>query len=140
MSAIGLRMDEMTVLDLFSGSGALGLEVLSRGASSVVFVEHGRRALQVIRANIDVLGAQAECAVIEDDVFRYLGGNRDVFDVALADPPYRTKASARLVSCFLEKPFARQLWLEHRWGEDIDTPDVARTRRYGDTALTTLTA
>ncbi len=139
MSAMGGHMDKITVLDLFSGSGALGLETLSRGASSAVFVEQDRGALRIVRANIELLDASDKCMVVEDDVFHYLDGNRKVFDVALADPPYGTAASVKLVSFFLQKPFARELWLEHRWGEELDTDDVARTRRYGDTAVTTFT-
>ena len=138
MSAMGGSMDKITVLDLFSGTGALGLEALSRGASSAVFVEHDRGALSILRGNIELLGAWDKCMVVEDDVFHYLDGNREVFDLALADPPYGTSASVSLVSFFLQKPFARELWLEHRWGEELGTPDIARTRRYGDTALTTL--
>ena len=140
MSAMGGDMDEITVLDLFSGSGALGLEALSRRASSAVFVEQDRGALRILRANIELLGAWDKCMVVEDDVFHYLDGNREVFDVALADPPYGTAASVSLVSFFLQKPFAHELWLEHRWGEELAPDDVARTRRYGDTALTTITS
>ena len=140
MSAMGGNMDKITVLDLFSGSGALGLETLSRGASSAIFVEQDRGALRILRTNIELLGARDKCMVVEDDVFHYLDGNRKVFDVALADPPYGTAASVGLVSFFLQKPFAQELWLEHRWGEEFDMTDVARTRRYGDTALTTFTA
>ena len=140
MSALGGDMDEITVLDLFSGSGALGLEALSRRASSAVFVEQDRGALRILRANIELLGAWDKCMVVEDDVFHYLDGNREVFDVALADPPYGTAASVSLVSFFLQKPFAHELWLEHRWGEELAPDDVARTRRYGDTALTTITS
>ena len=137
---MGGDMDKITVLDLFSGSGALGLEALSRRASSAVFVEQDRGALRILRANIELLGAWDKCMVVEDDVFHYLDGNREVFDVALADPPYGTAASVSLVSFFLQKPFAHELWLEHRWGEELAPDDVARTRRYGDTALTTITS
>ena len=140
MSAIGVSMDGITVLDLFSGSGALGLEALSRGASRAIFVEHAKSALHVLRTNIGALCAQDKCTVIGDDVFRYLDRNSTVFDIALADPPYGTTASFSLVSEFFDKPFARELWLEHPWGEAIDYPGTTRTRRYGDTALTTLTA
>lgn len=140
MSAIGRSIDGMTVLDLFSGSGALGLEALSRGACRAIFVEHARSALRVLRANIELLGVHDECTVIDDDVFRYLDRNHTVFDIAFADPPYGTTASFCLVSEFYDKPFARELWLEHPWGEALDYPGTARTRRYGDTALTTLTA
>lgn len=140
MSALGGRVEGARVLDLFAGSGALGLEALSRGAASVVFVERARGALGVLRANIDLLGAGSECTVLEGDVFRFLGQVSEPFDVALADPPYAKGEAVRLVQAYRAQPFARELWLEHPWREDLPLPDEARTRRYGDTALTTLTS
>lgn len=140
MSALGSDIVGARVLDLFAGSGALGLEALSRGASSVVFVERARGALGVLRANIDLVGASAECTVVPKDVFRFLGQNTERFDVAFADPPYGEGAAARLVRTFRTHPFANELWLEHPFREALPLPSDARTRRYGDTALTTLTA
>ncbi|NQU41367.1 MAG: 16S rRNA (guanine(966)-N(2))-methyltransferase RsmD [Lentisphaerae bacterium] len=76
-------------LDLYAGSGAVGLEALSRGASEVVWVEQDRRALSVLRANVADLGHGAG-QVVADDVIRFLGrvAGRGVFDVVYADPPY----------------------------------------------------
>jgi len=140
MSAVGSTVVGGRVLDLFAGSGALGLETLSRGAESVVFVERARGALGVLRANIELLGAQEECIVVDRDVFRFLGGAVDDFDLALADPPYQDGAAARLVERYVDDPFARELWLEHPWREKLPLPEGSRTRRYGDTALSTITA
>jgi len=140
MSALGGRVEGARVVDLFAGSGALGLEALSRGAASVVFVERARGALAALRANIQLLDAGAECTVVERDVFRFLGSLDEPFDLALADPPYEGGAAARLVQVFLAEPFARELWLEHPWREHLPLPDDARTRRYGDTALTSVPA
>jgi len=140
MSALGGHIEGARVVDLFAGSGALGLEALSRGAASVVFVERARGALGVLRANIALLGAEAESAVVERDVFRYLGSLGEPFELAFADPPYAEDSAARLARRFEEEPFARELWLEHPWRERLPLPGDARTRRYGDTALTTLTA
>ncbi len=139
MSAMGGRFDGLRILDLFSGSGALGLETLSRGAAHVVFVEKARGALRVIEANVEALDAAERCTVVGRDVFRYLPEVRELFDLALADPPYGSGDAARLVGLYSATPFARELWLEHPWRESLDTPDHAQTRRYGDTALTTLT-
>ena len=139
MSALGEAVSGARVVDLFAGSGALGLEALSRGASSVVFVERARSALKVLRGNVDLLGALPECCVVEGDAFQYLKDPARYFDLALADPPYRGGAAQRLVERFVEAPFAKALWLEHPWREDLPLPEVARTRRYGDTALTTIT-
>jgi len=140
MSALGDRIEGARVLDLFAGSGALGLEALSRGADSVVFVERARSTGEILRANVDLLGATAQCRVVEKDVFRFLDSNRERFDLAFADPPYAKGAAQRLVGEFVRDPFARELWLEHPWRETLELPGVTRTRRYGDAALTTLTA
>ncbi len=140
MSALGARVVDAVVWDLFAGSGALGLEALSRGARRVVFVERARTALAVLRANIALLGAESESVVVADDVFRFLGGAEEPADVALADPPYGGGDAARLVRLFVAEPFAKELWVEHPWRETLALPPGARTRRYGDTALSTLTA
>lgn len=138
MSALGARVVDARVWDLFAGSGALGLEALSRGARSVIFVERSRAALGVVRHNVELLGADDECTLVGDDVFRFLSRAAGPADVALADPPYATGDAARLVERFAAAPFAKELWLEHPWRESLSLPPGARTRRYGDTALSTL--
>jgi 16S rRNA (guanine966-N2)-methyltransferase len=74
-------------LDLFAGSGALGLEALSRGAREVVFVEREPRAAAALRATLAALGARG-ATVTEADAFRYLGGAPRPFDVVFLDPPF----------------------------------------------------
>lgn len=141
MSALGGTLTGLSVLDLFAGSGALGLEALSRGAERVVFVERSRGVLRILEGNIEHLGASEEVTVVVDDAFRYVSTLTErAFDVALADPPYDTGDARQMIETYLAKPFARELWLEHPWREDLPLPDGARTRRYGDTALSTLTA
>jgi len=75
------------VLDLFAGSGALGLEALSRGADEVVFVERERTAVRAISATLATFGAKA-AQVIEADARRFLAGPPRAFDIALLDPPF----------------------------------------------------
>ena len=85
-----------------------------------------------------VMGA---AVVVADDVFRYIRSLApSSFDVALADPPYDTGDAARLVVAFREQPFAQELWVEHPWRASLPLDDDDRTRRYGDTALTLVTA
>ncbi len=82
---------EARVIDLFAGSGGLGLEALSRGAGAVVFVERDGEALRALRANIAALGVEARCRVIAGDVFAFLRGELGAAaeaDLVLADPPY----------------------------------------------------
>lgn len=137
-SALGGSVVDARVVDLFAGSGALGLEAASRGASRVVLVEKARGPAGVIRSNIERLNAEEVCHLVVDDVFRFLRRADESFDVALADPPYGSGDASRLVERYLDQPFAKELWLEHPVREDLDLPEDARTRRYGDTALTTI--
>jgi 16S rRNA (guanine966-N2)-methyltransferase len=137
MSAMGGRMDGKHVLDLFAGSGALGLETLSRGAEQVVFVERARASLRILEANIALVEAGARSRVVATDVFRWIRHQEPTgFDVAMADPPYGTGDAARLVEAFLARPFARELWVEHPTREMLPAGPDDRTRRYGDSALT----
>ncbi len=79
-------------LDLFAGSGAVGLEALSRGAKHATFVEKSRHAAKVIKANIDALKEHTHTTLIAEDAFQALRGFADEgrkFDIIFADPPYR---------------------------------------------------
>lgn len=88
---LAAELPEASVLDLFAGAGALGLEALSRGAASAVFVERGRRAAEAIRENIETLGLSERAHVVKADVRAALSKLSDTeprFDVVFADPPY----------------------------------------------------
>ncbi len=141
MSALGPDLPGARIVDLFAGSGALGLEALSRGALEVFFVERARGALRVLRRNVDLVGAGDRCRILSRDVYRFLDrAEAGDFDIALADPPYGEGHAARLLERFRQVPFARALWVEHRWTDSI--PDLAglEQRRYGDTIITIATS
>lgn len=139
MSALEPDLHDARLLDLFAGSGALGLEALSRGAAHVTFVERDPRALECLRANIAALDARDETAVAALDVFSYLRKPPERFDVAVADPPYGRAYASRLVTRFVEEPFARLLCVEHEAGEEVPALAGATRRRYGDTVITFVT-
>lgn len=80
-------LEGAVVADLFAGSGALGIEALSRGAERCIFVERDRAALQALRANIATLGLAERCTVHATDVLAWLPAMRGV-DLCLVDPPY----------------------------------------------------
>jgi len=82
-------------LDLFAGSGALGLEALSRGAQSVLFVDQSQAALRAISAHLQLLGA-GQARVLGADVRRFLGGPGQGYDVVFADPPFAEDWSREL--------------------------------------------
>lgn len=140
MSAMQPYLPDARVLDLFAGSGALGLEALSRGAESATFVERASGALRALRANAEKLGAE-DVHVVRGDAMAYARSLEPLaFDVALADPPYDEPFARELVELFAEKPFARWLWIEHRARDVLPELPDSRTRRYGDTALTSIPA
>ena len=138
MSALGGTLEGLRILDLFAGSGALGLEALSRGAAEAVFVDHARSSIRVLESNVELLDARPLCRIIQRDVMRFIRGlQASSFDLALADPPYDHGLARQLVERFAEEPFAQELWVEHRSSESLPTLPGLRQRHYGDTTITT---
>ncbi len=134
MSIVASRLSGARVLDLFAGSGALGLEALSRGATSVTFVELSPRSLRALHDNVRSLGVDSSVTIHRTDAVRYVERLEErAFDVAFADPPYTIEAGATLVERFQQRPFATILGVEHSADRPLPGGD---TRRYGDTALT----
>lgn len=133
------------VIDLFAGSGGLGIEALSRGAVRAVFVERDPRAVQVLRANLDACGFTASALVRPVAVLRALAelsARGEQFDVVLADPPYRTELLAETLQKIGELDLVRPLGgvIVERHVEDV-LPErygrlrLTQTRRYGKTSL-----
>jgi 16S rRNA (guanine966-N2)-methyltransferase len=90
--SVRLDFDGLRVLDLFAGTGSLGIEALSRGAAHVTFVESARAAITALRRNLAALGFAARARVLKSDVLRgleILAGEGGRFDLVLLDPPYR---------------------------------------------------
>ena len=87
-SIIQFEVEGAAVLDLFAGSGQLGIEALSRGARLAVFVDQSRKAQEVIRQNLQHTGLAAQSRVAAMDAVGFLRGTRECFDIALLDPPY----------------------------------------------------
>jgi 16S rRNA (guanine966-N2)-methyltransferase len=134
MSILGEELSGARVLDLFAGSGALGLEALSRGAASATFVELNPPSLRALDQNVATLGAEHLVTVHRGDALRYAERLPEgAFDIVLADPPYTIDYAARLVALFRRHPFGRILSVEHPSGLELDGDS---TRRDGDTAIT----
>ena len=135
MSILQHDLPDATVLDLFSGSGALGLEALSRGAAHATFVESAAASLASLRSNIELLGASDTATVLRMDALGFLATvGAHAFDVTFADPPYRKRLAAQVAERWRETQFSRILAVEHAADETL--PGGGDTRRYGDTALT----
>ena len=135
MSILQRDLADALVLDLCAGSGALGLEALSRGAAQVDFVEQAAPALRVLERNIETLGAAAQTRVIRSEAVRHIAGlAAGAYDVAFADPPYADHTASAIAEQWLRTPFAAVLGIEH--AATVTLPGSVDTRRYGDTALT----
>ena len=87
MDSLG-NFEDKQVLDLFSGIGTLGIESLSRGAESVVFIDNDPKVLNILKKNIDMLSINNYCEIIKSDALKYLGYVDKKFDIIFADPPY----------------------------------------------------
>lgn len=125
------------VADLFAGSGALGLEALSRGAAGALFVERDRRAADVIRANLATLGlAGPEVHVLQGDVLGHLASAGGT-DVVFADPPYAFAGWEEVLDGLAGAGFTGLAVLEAATEVDPGPGwDVVRARRYGGTVVT----
>lgn len=134
MSILQETLPGAGVLDLYAGSGALGLEALSRGASRAAFVELNPPSLAALRENVAALGVEARSEIHRADARRFAGRLPPAaYDLALADPPYTRDDAAELIRLFRRTPFARILAVEHPAKLALAGDD---TRRYGDTAIT----
>ncbi len=134
MSIVGPSIPNARVLDLFAGSGALGLEALSRGAASADFVEISPASIATIHANAAHLGAGEAAVIHRGDALRFVDKLRvGAYDVAFADPPYDIALATRLAEHWLATPFASILGIEHRSTETL--PAEPEARRYGDTTI-----
>lgn len=135
MSIIQPLIPGARVLDLFAGSGALGLEALSRGAAHCDFVEISTRSLAAVRANIEKLGAGDAAHIARGDALKFVERlERSAYDIAFADPPYGLNLAARVAERWLAVPFANVLGVEHGAREPM--PDGGDVRKYGSTAIT----
>lgn len=89
-SAVQFQIEGRRVLDLFAGSGQLGIEALSRGARQAVFVDASKDSIAVVQKNLESTGFAENAQVRNMDFASYLKQNREPFDLAFLDPPYRT--------------------------------------------------
>lgn len=126
-------VEDATVVDLFAGSGAMGIEALSRDASHATFVDHDERARQAIRTNLASTKLDDRATVVAADVFTFLRSGDRAFDLAVIDPPYAFDRWSELLPlvpadvAVLESD--RPIEPGRGWA-------VVRSRRYGTTVVT----
>lgn len=142
-SAIQFEVEGRRVLDLFAGSGQMGIEALSRGAASAVFVDRGQEAIRIVRENLEKTGLLARAKIVRADYLAYLAACRERFDLIFLDPPYAEvflESSLKRISeidilsdggiIITERPFGKELPAE------IAGLRRARDYRYGRAAVT----
>ena len=137
----GERIEGSRFLDLFSGSGAVAFEAISRGAAHAVLVEASQRVLEALGRNRRALGVEAETRLQRLRLPRGIGRLEPLapFDLIYADPPYAYQAHDDLLRAALPLlAEGGELALEHRSGTRLETPAglIPEQRRYGDTAIT----
>ncbi|HKS07804.1 MAG TPA: 16S rRNA (guanine(966)-N(2))-methyltransferase RsmD [Gemmatimonadaceae bacterium] len=135
MSIVHGVLPGAAVLDLCAGSGALGIEALSRGAQHATFVESSEKVVRTLRENIALVGAEERSTVVRTDAARYIANLAiAAFDVAFVDPPYSSDLAHAIAERWIDVPFARIVGIEHAARDEL--PGAIDTRRYGDTAIT----
>lgn len=123
------------VLDLFAGTGALGIEALSRGAASADFVEFRPASLHALKANVAALRLRERTRIFKRDAFLFIAELAPLsYEIAFADPPYGTRLLDRVVSHWQEEPFSRWLAVEHARGHQL--PRGAHRATFGDSGIT----
>jgi 16S rRNA (guanine966-N2)-methyltransferase len=122
-----LDFEGIEVLDLFSGSGSLGLEAISRGAANVTFVDKAQQSLRALESNIETLGCADRCTAYTADVFWFLKNTRKAFDLVFVDPPYRLERIEELPNALYESPVVREgtfVVMEHSKESQVIVSDM----------------
>jgi 16S rRNA (guanine966-N2)-methyltransferase len=141
---VGPDIDGAVVLDLFAGSGAIGIEALSRGAATVWFVDQQARGLVILRQNLDALGFKERAHVVRGDVVRWLEASPNAIksaDFVFLDPPYEDIVLDRALKVLDRELTGATVLAEHSRRQQLPALErlrVDRQRRYGDTVVTIL--
>ncbi|HET9066297.1 MAG TPA: RsmD family RNA methyltransferase [Gemmatimonadales bacterium] len=135
MELVGAELKGTKVLDLFAGTGALGLEAISRGAAIADFVEFRPASLHALRANIGALRLTKKCRVYKKDAVPFVEALKaDAYDIAFVDPPYGSAVLDRVFDSWKQTPFAKLLVVEH--AKDYPMPGGALRKHFGETTVT----
>ena len=142
-SIIQFDIPTANVLDLFGGTGQLGIEALSRGAKSAVFVDAGEPACRLIRENLKKTKLESDAKVVRADYLDYLKRCREKFDIIFLDPPYAEVFLENALKCITEIDILESggiIVAERPLGKDLpwDFPGFRRSKdyKYGNTLLT----
>ena len=139
-SSIQFDIDSRRVLDVFAGSGQLGLEALSRGAASCMFIDSSREAMEIVKANVISTGFTKQSKYLVSDAKNYIrkASGREVFDLVFIDPPYSLECSAEIMRKLISGGMlADGAIVVSESGTEVINPDdfpeleVTKSRQYG---------
>lgn len=135
LGMLAADLPKARVLDLFAGTGALGLEAISRGALSADFVETRPSSLHALKANIALLRLRERTRVFKRDAIPFAAAlTKGSYDIAFADPPYESRQLDLVIKSWLASGFSRVLAVEHARTHEL--PSGAERRTFDDTAVT----
>jgi 16S rRNA (guanine966-N2)-methyltransferase len=135
LAVLAAQLPDARVLDLFAGTGALGLEALSRGARSADFVETRPASLHALRANVAVLRVRDRTRIFKRDALPFADAlSEGSYDIAFVDPPYGSRMLDRVIERWHAVPFAPILVAEH--ARDHQLPSGARRLDFSETFVT----
>jgi 16S rRNA (guanine966-N2)-methyltransferase len=139
MELVADHLHRARVLELYAGTGAVGLEALSRGARSVDFVENNPAALHSLKANVAALRVTHRTRIFERDALRWVRRlEPDAYHLVLADPPYGSRQADRLVEHWLRAPYCPLFTIEH--AVDHALPGGGESHAFGDSRITVFRA
>lgn len=135
LTALTEHLQGARVLDLFAGSGALGVEALSRGAARADFVENAPASLHALKANVAAFRMKNRTRIFRRDAIPFVEDlEADTYDIAFADPPYGSRKLDRVIARWMHVRFSQVLSVEHR--ADHEVPPTGVTYDYGQTRVT----
>ncbi|MEO6527319.1 MAG: RsmD family RNA methyltransferase [Gemmatimonadaceae bacterium] len=134
LDLLGADVEKARVLDLFAGTGALGLEAISRGARYADFVETRPSSLHALRANVALLRLRDKTRIFKRDALPFAAALApDSYDIVFADPPYNSKMLDRVIDDWRSRGFSRVLAIEHAAAHEL--PRAAVRRTFDDSAI-----
>ena len=139
MGLIRADLEGARILDLFAGTGALGLEAISRGAKYADFVENRPASLHALRANIAALRVREKCRIYKRDAVPFAAGlPPDRYDIAFLDPPYESRMLDRVIESWHATRFSRILVAEHAAAHEMPREPRPFDKRIFDESAVTI--
>lgn len=142
-SAIQFDIEGRRVLDLFAGSGQLGIEALSRGAERAVFIDSSAQSIEIVKQNVKKTGLEKQSVICRADAVSFIKNTKETFDIAFLDPPYKSSAlNEALASVFLKMSDYGIIVCEHSSDEEMPQGlngfSISKQYKYGKLVTVTI--